>query len=466
MNLDYGLKLELNQKLIMTPELRQAIAILQLSSLELSDLIEEQLQENPLLEIEEASLDHGADDDPDMGEKQDDDFDGNTAEWLDYLGDEPRRDYQGDQGEAGGGPHENVGFSSVSLHDHLERQLNLMRLDQESLAIGAYLIGCIGDNGYLTCQVEEVAELLHQPEELVERMLHIIQTFDPSGVGARNLPECLRLQLMQRKIDNPLVTQIIDAYLNEVAAGRCKWIAEQLGVTPLEVQEAVDLIKTMNPKPGRSFGTDENPGYILPDVTVKKVNGRFLVLVNDSRLPRLTINPYYRKVVHASGGQEAKKFIESRLSAAIWLLKSIEQRRQTLQAVMEQIVVFQHDFFAIGPRQVKPLIMKQIADATGLHESTVSRTIANKYAATPHGLFALRTFFSSSVHSATGEDVAASKAKDELKKLIATENEKKPYSDQRLTELLEQNNIVLSRRTVAKYREELGIPSSAKRKRY
>lgn len=463
MNLDYGLKLELNQKLIMTPELRQAIAILQLSSVELSDLIEEQLQENPLLEIDEASLDHSADDDQAAGDEQDGDFDGNTAEWLDYLDDEPRRDYSG---EVGAGPHENVGFSSVSLHEHLERQLNLMSLDQESLLIGGYLIGCIGDNGYLACQVEEVALLLRQPEERVERMLHIIQTFDPSGVGARNLPECLRLQLMQRKIDNPLVTQIIDAYLNEVAAGRCKWIAEQLGVTPLEVQEAVDLIKTMNPKPGRSFGTDENPGYILPDVTVKKVNGRFLVQVNDSLLPRLTINSYYRKVVHASDGHEAKKFIESRLNAAVWLLKSIEQRRQTLRMVMEQIVVFQRDFFEIGPQQVKPLIMKQIADATGMHESTVSRTIANKYAATPHGLFALRTFFSSSVHSATGEDVAATKAKDELKKLIAAENEKKPYSDQRLTELLEQNNIVLSRRTVAKYREELGIPSSAKRKRY
>ncbi|MDU2063586.1 MAG: RNA polymerase factor sigma-54 [Sporomusaceae bacterium] len=460
MNLDYGLKLELNQKLVMTPELRQAIAILQLSSLELSDMIEEQLQENPVLEIEEPTAEKNGEDESADTSEQDNSTE--VAEWLDYFDEDSQKEWLK---EAGQGPHENVGLRTVSLHEHLEFQLNFTVLDKPSLAIGRYLIGCINDNGYLMLTLEEAAKQLKQPEELVERMLHIIQTFDPSGVGARDLKECLRLQLSHKQIKEDLVEQIIEYYLDEVAAGKCKLIAEKLHTSPVEVQEAIDLIKTLDPKPGRAFGSESDPGYISPDVTVEKINGQFVILVNDSLVPRLTINPYYRHVVKEAG-TEAKKFIEGRLSAALWLIKSIEQRRRTLAAVMEQIVEFQHDFFEYGPKYIKPLTMKKVADGIQMHESTVSRAIANKYVATSHGLFALRTFFSSSVHSATGEDVAASKAKDELKDLIAAENPKKPYSDQMLSELLGRKNLVLSRRTVTKYREELGIPSSSKRKRY
>lgn len=445
MRMDYGLKLELTQKLIMTPELCQAIAILQLSSLDLCQLVEQELQENPVLEMEEP-----------ISETED------TAEWLDYFQDDVRRD--GIQ-EAAPGPHENVGIVTLSLHEHLEFQLNFTVLDKQSEAIGKYLIGCINDNGYFVSTLEEVAEQLKQPVEQVERMLYILQTFDPSGVASRSLKECLLLQLSHRQIKDDLIENIVLHFLDEVAAGKFKFIADKLHATPIEIQTAVDIIKTLDPKPGRAFATVGDSGYIVPDITVEKVNGSFIILVNDTVVPRLTINPYYRHIIR-DADPEAKQFIEGRIGAAVWLIKSIEQRRRTLYKVMEQIINFQQDFFEQGSKYLRPLTMKKVADAIEMHESTVSRAIANKYATTPHGLFALRTFFLSSVHNSLGEDVAASKAKDEIRELVASENPQKPYSDQLLSELLGKKDVVVSRRTVTKYREELGIPSSIKRKRY
>jgi RNA polymerase sigma-54 factor len=456
MHMDYGLKLELTQKLIMTPELCQAIAILQLSSLDLCELVEQELQENPVLEIEEPT----AETEPEPEDTADDTDD--TGDWLDYFQDDSRRD--GIQ-EAAPGPHENVGILTVSLHEHLEFQLNFTVLDKQSAAIGQYLIGCINDNGYFVSTLEEAAAQLQQPVEQVERMLHILQTFDPSGVASRDLKECLQLQLSHRQIKNDLIDKIILNYLAEVAAGKFKFIADKLHATPAEVQDAVDIIKTLDPKPGRAFATVGDPGYIVPDITVEKVNGSFIILINDTVVPRLTINPYYRHIIREAD-QEAKQFIEGRIGAAVWLIKSIEQRRRTLYRVMEQIINLQKEFFEQGPKFLQPLTMKKVADAIEMHESTVSRAIANKYVTTPHGLFALRTFFLSSVHNSLGEDVAASKAKDRLRELVASENPQKPYSDQLLSELLSKQDIVVSRRTVTKYREALGISSSMKRKRY
>jgi RNA polymerase sigma-54 factor len=449
MQMDYGLKLELTQKLIMTPELRQAIAILQLSSLDLCDLIEQELMENPVLEIEEPP-------------SEPEDTASDTEDWLEYFKDDSRRE---SIQEAPPGPHENVGILTMSLHEHLEFQLNFTVLDKQSAAIGQYLIGCINDNGYFVSTLEEAAEQLRQPIEQVERMLYILQTFDPSGVASRDLKECLRLQLSHRQIKNDLIDNIILHFLDEVAAGKYKFIADKLQVTPLEIQAAVDIIKTLDPKPGRAFATVGDPGYIVPDITVEKVNGAFIILINDTVVPRLTVNPYYRHIIK-DADQDAKQFIEGRIGAAVWLIKSIEQRRRTLYKVMEQLIHFQTDFFEQGAKYLRPLTMKKVADAIEMHESTVSRAIANKYVTTPHGLFALRTFFLSSVHNSSGEDVAASKAKDELRELVASENPQKPFSDQRLSELLSKKDIVVSRRTVTKYREELNIPSSIKRKRY
>ncbi|WP_378950357.1 RNA polymerase factor sigma-54 [Pelosinus sp. sgz500959] len=466
MNLDHGLKLELNQKLMMTPELRQAIAILQMSALELSDVIAEEILENPVLEIAEKSSD-----DPEQAESVHQTEQGKDSEqlddyfnWADYFnnGMEKKSEHTiADEKQ----PFEVFIKNNVSLHEHLELQLHLTVRDEMSKTIGSYLIGCIDDNGYLCSTVAEAATVLGTTEERVAEVLELVQTFDPLGVGARTLQECLTLQLVHKGIEDPLVSAIIADYLPTVAAGKYKAIGEKLKCSAHDVQQAVDVIRTLDPKPGRAFGKDES-SYITPDITVERVNGKYIILVNDTNIPKLTINPYYRQVA-MGGDQESRQFIEGRLNSAVWLMKSIEQRRRTLYNVMEAIVQLQQEFFDRGPKFLQPLIMKQVAEQVSVHESTVSRAIANKYVDTPHGLVSLRSFFSTAVQNSTGgQDVSTTKVKQKIKELIAEENSSEPYSDQALADILGPHGIKISRRTVTKYREELGIVSSTKRKRY
>lgn len=469
MKLDHGLRLELNQKLMMTPELRQAIAILQMSALELSDVIAEEILENPILEIMEKNGD-----DLDRGDqtgqveqpeeprdtKQLDDY----VDWAEYFSNSIDKKSEHVVAEEKT-PFEVFLKNNVSLHEHLELQLHLAIGDETTKTIGHYLLGCIDDNGYLCSTVPEAALALGRGEEYVAEVLALIQTFDPLGVGARDLQECLILQLEPKGIDNGLVKSVIESYLPDVAAGRYKTIAEKLGCTTSQVQQAVDVIRTLDPKPGRAFGKEEST-YITPDITVEKVNGKYVILVNDNNTPKLTISPYYRSVA-MDADNESRKFLEGRMNSAVWLIKSIEQRRRTLYNVMEAIILLQQEFFDHGPKFLRPLIMKQVSEQIEVHESTVSRAIANKYVATPHGLLSLRSFFSTAVHNSTGgQDVAATQVKQKIKELIVGESSADPFSDQTLADILCQHSIKISRRTVAKYREELGISSSAKRKRY
>jgi len=467
MNLDHSLKLDLNQKLMMTPELRQAIAILQLSAIELSEVIAEELLENPVLEVadkeeddhnqaEQASQEEG----PGENEPLDDYFN-----WADYFNEGIDRKSEYSVVADDNQPFEVFVKNNISLHEHLELQLHLAVRDAAAKAVGNYLIGCIDDNGYLCCTVGEAAIAHSIDENVVIEVLKLIQTFDPMGVGARDLQECLAIQLEQQGINNHIVEAIIATYLPDVAAGRYKLIGEKLGCTVHMVQEAVDIIRTLDPKPGRGFGKEQST-YITPDITVERVNGKYIIIVNDTNTPRLTINPYYRRVA-MDGDADSKKFIEGKLNAAVWLMKSIEQRRRTLYNVMEAIILLQQDFFDHGLKFLHPLIMKQVAEQVAVHESTVSRAIANKYVDTPHGLVSMRSFFSTAVHNSTGgQDVSATNVKQKIKELITGEESANPFSDQGLSEILCQHGIKISRRTVAKYREELGIMSSAKRKRY
>lgn len=462
MRMDYGLRQELSQKLVMTPQLRQAIAILQLSSLELVEMVEAELLENPVLEVEDNRLGEAEGEVPaDSGSL---DLANDYLEWVKYLdegidtGFVPAAEEEKSSAEF-------YGATMVPLHEHLEFQLHLAALNASARRAGEYLIGCIDDNGYLRVSVEEAAAALAMPAALVEEVLTLIQTFDPPGVGARDLRECLSIQARQRGITDPVAWAVIDGYLPDIAAGRLRCIANKLGCTTQDVQRAVDIIRTLDPKPGRGFGQGNQSAYILPDVTVERVGGRYVILVNDSIVPRLTINPYYRRLMREADS-DARRFVEGRINAALWLMRSIEQRRRTLYNVVEAIVDLQRDFFDHGPKFLRPLTMKKVAERLGIHESTVSRATANKYAATPHGLLALRAFFSAGVQGAGGEDVAACQVKREIRELVAREDPAHPLSDQALTELLSRRGIAVSRRTVAKYREELGIPSSCKRKRY
>jgi len=466
MKLDHSLNLELSQKLVMTPELRQAIAILQLSALELSDVIAEEILENPVLEVvdkdgDDADHDPQADQVEQPGDRdQLDDY----FNWIEYInnGMDKKTEYLAADDKR---PFEVYVKDNSSLHEHLELQLHLAVRDEAAKAVGNYLIGCIDDNGYLCSTVSEVALLLGVGVEFVVEVLRLIQTFDPIGVGAQNLQECLMLQLEIAGVDNPLVKVIITKYLPDVAAGRYKVIAEKLACTTNAVQQAVDYIRTLDPKPGRAFGKEQS-SYIMPDMTVERINGKYVIVVNDVNIPKLTINPYYRRMA-MDADHESRKFIEGKLNSAVWLMKSIEQRRRTLYNVMEAIILLQADFFDRGRSFLRPLIMKQVAEQIAVHESTVSRAIANKYVDTPHGLVSLRSFFSTAVHNSTGgQDVAATQVKQKMKELITGENSSEPFSDQALVDILCQHGIKISRRTVAKYREELGIMSSTKRKRY
>lgn len=457
MRMDYGLKLELTQKLVMTPQLRQAIAILQLSSLELAEMVEQELLENPVLEEEEKPVSEPVEED--AGDERIREY----FEWADYFDDGTDTGYS-PRGE------DKPAFTAfvsaaATLQEHLEFQLHLTLLDDAARAVGRYLIGCIDDNGYLCGTVAEAAERLAVSEETVTGVLRVLQTFDPPGVGARDLRECLLIQAEQKGVTDRLVLAVIDRYLDEVAAGHYKAIADKLGCTPHDVQEAVDFIRTLDPKPGRAFDGGDQPCYIIPDVTIERVSGNYVIIINDHNIPHLTINPYYRRIVR-DADSDARKFVEGRISSAIWLIKSIEQRRRTLYNVVETIVDLQHDFFDHGPKYLRPLTMKKVADRLGIHESTVSRAIANKYADTPHGLLALRAFFSAGLQGSDGEALSAATVKRQLKDLVGREDPGQPLSDQALTEILAGRGIAVSRRTVAKYREELGIQCSSKRKRY
>lgn len=454
--MDCGLRVELQQKLIMTPQLRQAIAILQLSSLELASMVEKELLENPALEIDDAQA---------QIEEQStntEDSLAKYAQWAEYFNNENR--YDNLQRDSEYSPYECLTDEFITLAEHLELQLDLVDLDETIHEIGLFLIGCIDDNGYLQVSVEETAQLLGKSEPLVEQALQVIQGFDPEGVGARSLSECLAIQIRQRNINDKLSELIVLHYLEAVSKGQYKVIADKLGCTPHDVQTAVDFIRTLNPKPGQAYGKGRS-GYILPDITVEKVNGQFIILVNDCMVPRLTISSSFSRLARECD-LETRRFVEGRMSAAVWVVKSIEQRRQTLYNVMESIIEMQQEFFDYGPKHLKPLTMKKIADKIGVHESTVSRATANKYVNTPYGTFSLRSFFPAGLTAEDGDDVAVSTVKTEIKQLIAGENSSSPYSDQEITAMLKQKGISVSRRTVAKYREEIGVASSTRRRRF
>ncbi|WP_094603768.1 RNA polymerase sigma-54 factor [Sporomusa silvacetica DSM 10669] len=472
MQLDYGLKLETTQKLIMTPQLRQAIAILQLPATELAELVEKELLENPVLEADanESNNEPEGEVESLSSSSEQEDNQPEADGWVEYL-------LNGTQTTAGAQSgntemekqREIADAETVSLQNYLEMQLHFAVLDASHLAIGKYLIGCIDDNGYLCGTTAEAATQMAVAETVVDNVLKLIQTFEPIGVGARSLQECLLLQLEPKvkeynSKEFALTVAVIRDHLDQVALGRYKQIADKQHCSLHEVQQAVDIIRTLDPKPGCAFGGGQ-PGYIIPDIIVERVNSGYAIHINDSHVPQLSINSYYRQIVREEPS-DARKYVEGRINAAVWLIKSIEQRRRTLYNVAEAIIEMQQNFFDHGPKFLRPLTMKKVADQIGVHESTISRATSNKYMATPHGVFGMNTFFTAGIQSAVGEDISASRVKQEIRELIAAENPMQPLSDQSLGDILNSKGIMVSRRTVAKYREEMAIPASSRRKRH
>lgn len=461
----YGLKLEQTQKLVMTPELRQAITVLQLSSLELSQYVGQELLENPFLEIREdetGEQPEEAPEEPAEREKESEtDWEEYFSDYADQVPERVSRDTVRDNS------YENFVSRAPTLSEHLLFQLDLSPYRGTVKEIGAYLIGNLDEHGYLRCSVDEVCACLHVEESEVARAIGVLQGFDPPGIGARDLRECLLNQLDQSGSVDPLVRRIVESHLEDLGGGKLSLIARRLSVTIQEVQRAVDVIKRLEPKPGCNFSGAEDNRYIVPDVVLEKVGGEYVIIMNDAATPRLIINRGYRSLLTRSGEDaQTRRYLESRLNAASWLIRSIEQRKVTLYRVTECLVELQRDFLDHGVRYLKPLNLRKVAEALGLHESTVSRATANKHIQTPLGVFEMKYFFSTGLNNDDGTFTSAQSIKCRLQEFIAAEDPRDPLKDQQLVEMFTGLGIRVSRRTIAKYRDELGIPAGARRRRY
>lgn len=471
MRIGYGLNIEQTQKLIMTPELRQAITVLQLSSLELAKYIEQQLQENPLLELRDDDAEKAAElVDKGKPEKAGEEKKEYDLDWELYFQDSSdlgftRQERRWEQTEYS---YENFLSQAPTLSEHLLSQLFLSNCTNREQSIAEYLIGNLDDKGYIRVSPEEVSARLKASESEVAGVLNLIQSFDPPGVGARNLEECLMIQFNSLGIENKIVKKLIENHLEDLAKGKISRIAHELGATVQDVQKAADMLKTLDPKPGRNFANPNDNRYIIPDIVLEKVEGEYVILVNDVITPRITINSTYRSVLSKdkSCDMQTRRFVESKLNAAVWLIRSIEQRRLTLYKVADCLVEMQRGFLDNGIKHLKPLNLKNVAERVGLHESTVSRATSNKYIQTPQGVFEMKHFFSTGLNNVAGSTTSSECIKKMLQEIIAGEDCRIPLTDQKISETFKEKGIKISRRTVAKYRDELNIPAIGKRKRY
>jgi len=457
MDLGYNLRLEQQQKLIMTPELRQAIKILQLSSVELSEYVNQLILENPLIEInEEAPV-------PNAEKKE------NLPDWEEYLRgmrEPPERNTPKEvRAEF---PFDSLVSKGTDLHDHLISQLGFLPIDPEQSRIARYLIGNLDSAGYLTVTAEQTALDLNVSEEKIEAALAVVQSFDPLGVGARSLCECLLIQLKQKNINDPELLEIVYNHLENIASGRLNRVAQALEIPVAKVQDLADIIKSLNPKPGASFGDGSETRYIVPDVIVERIDNEYIIVISDGHIPQLTINKTYRSILENSKSDDDKtrNFVENKLNQALWLLRSIEQRRMTIYQVTSALIELQRPFFDHGIKHLKPLTLKQLAEQINVHESTVSRATSNKYLQTPHGTFEYKFFFNPGLTTEKGDNACSEIIKRTLQEIIKGEDSSKPYSDQKLADIMQERGVMIARRTVTKYREELGIPNTVYRRRY
>jgi len=451
-----GLFLQQQNKLIMTPQVYQAIEILQLSILELVSYVDNELNENPLLEAAEDLEDNVEEEKEDP--KLEQIVDGLLHEEKDYWTASTPVETELPQFDC-------PFLDNTSLQEYLMEQLRFVKhsskISDRLFHNAEYLIGNLDNNGYLASNIEDLAESLKISEKEINKALSIVQQLDPPGVGARDLKECLVLQFFLIPDHPPKLQELLD-YLDDLAAGHYKKISTALKVTVKDVKEMGELLRILDPKPGSHFSGNNPLKYIVPDAVIKKVGDEYLVLVNERDIPKININDTYRKVLLENEDEELKKYVRKKVTSAVNLLKSIELRRITIQEVLEAVVKRQKDFLDEGVTALKPLTMKEIAEELGIHESTVSRVSANKYVQTPRGLHSVKCFFAGSIGQE--KEVTPEKIKEDIKKHIAHENSEKPLSDKVLADIFQKAGIIISRRTVAKYRDELGIPPTTLRR--
>jgi len=481
MALEQKLHLKLSQKLIMTPSLQQAIKLLQLSKLELQEVLNQELLENPLLE-ESAEETKNEEAEADAQEKTQDieeakaaepakekekdsfeeiDYDAYFQDYIEY-GYNPRG--MGEEHEEF--PIENTLTRPPNLTDHLTWQLSMSDASPRIKEIGAFIIGNIDEDGYLRATSEEIAAAGGYDPAEVEKAVDAVQSLDPIGVGARDLRECLLLQLAFLEVDDPMVEIIIRDHWEMFMQRHFVQLAKVLGIDMKTLEGIVEVIKHLDPKPGRKY-SNERAIYVEPDVYVQKVGDEYVIVLNEDGMPKLRINGSYRSMLNSMDSKqdgETVNYIKDKIRSAVWLIKSLDQRQRTIYKVAESIVKHQREFLEKGIDFLRPLVLRDVADDIQMHESTVSRVVSNKYMHTPRGLFLMKYFFHSGIDSDTGEDISSLTVKKKIQGFIEAEDPRKPLSDSKIMKILNDEGINIARRTVAKYRDELNIPSSTDRK--
>ncbi len=449
------LSLSTSQKLLLSQKMLQSTEILQMSSAELLDYVKEASVENPVMELEDK---HDDNEKFDLLKRKIDYIEASDEQNRTFYTQEKDDEDENDDWKFKQNP-------GQTLEEYLSEQLEVLPLDKKSMSIGHYIIGCINGNGYLDVSAEEIAKSLKTDISQIQRVLDIIKKFEPTGVGASNLKECLNMQLDKIGCTNETTRAIINDYLELLGKNQIHIIAKKLKKTTEEVIDAACIIKNLNPKPGNSFDSGKSLDYIVPDALVVEKDGNFEIILNDSYLPNISINSFYKSIIKTSNDTEAKEYVSQKIQQAEWIMKCISKRSSTLRNTLEVIVDFQKDFFSKGNGNLKPMCLNDAASILGVHESTISRAVKDKYLQCRHGIFPLNYFFKAAVPTSTSsEGVTSEKIKLMIKEIIENEDKSSPLSDRAITEKLNEEGVDISRRTVAKYRESMGILGTSGRK--
>ncbi|KLE16915.1 RNA polymerase factor sigma-54 [Clostridium sp. C8] len=458
MKLDFNLNLTQEQKLIMTQQMQLSIKLLQMSTYDLREYIENEFVENPILEgdFDFVQEDKAYEDKIDYKE---------MIKYLEFdnYSSQSYGEYNKDEDVS---PF-NFISQKESLTEYLNNQLIESDEDEYKKAIVSYMIENIDSRGYLDMPLEDICKELNISLELGQEALEILQDLEPDGIGARNLKECLKIQLIKLGVLDDNLERIIDEYLDLIADNKFNIIAKNLKITPKEAQDLGDVIKKLEPKPSRGFYTGEEVKFIIPDAAIRKIDGQYFVIMNDGVIPRLSISSIYKDILNNKDDKKTENYVKEKLNNAMFLIKSIEQRKSTLLRILEKVVDKQMEYFDKGQKYLRPMTLKDMAEELGIHESTVSRAIKDKYILTSFGTVKIKDLFTTGLSQTqgNGEDIAVVNIKKQIKEMIDNEDKKKPLSDQIICDELNKKNLNISRRTVAKYREEMEIKSSSKRKR-
>jgi RNA polymerase sigma-54 factor len=429
---------------------------------DLREYIDKEYSENPVLEVNEEITSY---EDTTNGEKMSNEDQYDYKKMIEELySDDYKEKIESNYSSDETASPLNFIEKKISLKDYLQEQLVEIDIDKYTLSICKYIVESLDYRGYLEIPITELAEELNVSEEVVEKALKVVQTLEPYGIGARNIQECLIIQSIKLNILDNIIEKIILNHLENIAENKYEAVGKALGISPREAQRYGDLIKKLEPKPSRGFYTGEEVNYIIPDAEIKNIDGEFFIIMNEGVLPKLMINKTYKNVLQNNGDSETNAYVKDKINQAMFLIKSIEQRKNTLYKVLECLVDRQKEFFKYGKSHIKPLTLKEVAEIIKVHESTVSRAVKEKYVLTSFGTIKIKDLFASGVTS-NDDDMATIKIKNEIKKIVSEENKGKPFSDQAISDILAEKNMNISRRTVAKYREELGIKSSSMRKR-